>query len=191
MSPLLSNLFLDRLDRAVAGSGFSMVRYADDMVVVASTAAEAASALARLEQAAGSIGLTLGEEKTQLMAFDEGFAFLGEEFSTKYPADVGPRRSEPDRRALYVATDGAFVRLQKGQVIVELRNRDLLRAPSSLVGSVLRRVATRRNTDAGRPTEAPTASQAVRRPLMTSARRRGRRTTTQSTPASRQPTSAA
>ena len=34
ISPLLSNIYLNPLDHAMAGQGFEMVRYADDFVVL-------------------------------------------------------------------------------------------------------------------------------------------------------------
>jgi RNA-directed DNA polymerase len=46
ISPLLSNIYLDPLDHLMAGSGFEMVRYADDLVILCRGAEDAAGALA-------------------------------------------------------------------------------------------------------------------------------------------------
>ena len=45
ISPLLANIYLDPLDWLMAQSGFEMVRYADDMVVLCRSREEAAAAL--------------------------------------------------------------------------------------------------------------------------------------------------
>jgi len=50
ISPLLANIYLDPLDWLMAGSGFEMVRYADDMVVMCRSQEEAAAALAKLKE---------------------------------------------------------------------------------------------------------------------------------------------
>jgi RNA-directed DNA polymerase len=41
ISPLLANIYLNPLDWLMAGMGFEMVRYADDMVVLCHTEEEA------------------------------------------------------------------------------------------------------------------------------------------------------
>jgi len=47
ISPLLSNIYLDPLDWEMAGSGYEMVRYADDFIILCSSAAKARAALAK------------------------------------------------------------------------------------------------------------------------------------------------
>jgi len=49
-SPLLANIHLDPLDWLMAGLGFEMVRYADDMVVLCRTEEEAKAALEKLRE---------------------------------------------------------------------------------------------------------------------------------------------
>jgi RNA-directed DNA polymerase len=81
VSPLLSNIFLDPLDHAMAEQGFAMVRYADDFVVMCRTEAEAAAALAVVQQWTASAGLTLHPTKTRLVSErEQGFDFLGYHF---------------------------------------------------------------------------------------------------------------
>lgn len=83
ISPLLANIYLDPLDWLMAGGGFEMVRYADDMVVLCRTAEEAAAALSKLKEWMESAGLTLHPEKTRVVDMnpaDSYFDFLGYRF---------------------------------------------------------------------------------------------------------------
>ena len=59
ISPLLSNIYLDPLDHLMARSGFEMVRYADDFVVLCRNPEEAADALAVVRDWTAQAGLTL------------------------------------------------------------------------------------------------------------------------------------
>ena len=90
ISPLLSNIYLDPLDHLMAESGFAMVRYADDFVILCRSAEEAARALAAVQQWTASAGLTLHPTKTRVIdAGTEGFDFLG------YRFEGGTRRPRP------------------------------------------------------------------------------------------------
>ncbi|MEL6613861.1 MAG: CRISPR-associated endonuclease Cas1, partial [Bacteroidota bacterium] len=80
LSPLLANLFLDRLDEAMLERGYQLVRYADDFVVLARTATQAEAALADVEAVLGELELELHRSKTRVTSFDEGFRFLGHLF---------------------------------------------------------------------------------------------------------------
>jgi len=81
LSPLLSNIYLDPLDHLLAAQGYQMVRYADDFVILCQTAAEAASALAVVQQWVTENELTLHPTKTKVVdAEQEGFDFLGYHF---------------------------------------------------------------------------------------------------------------
>ena len=83
ISPLLANIYLDPLDWLMAGSGFEMVRYADDMVVMCRTEEEAAAALSKLKEWMEGAGLTLHPEKTRVVDMnlaDSYIDFLGYRF---------------------------------------------------------------------------------------------------------------
>jgi RNA-directed DNA polymerase len=81
ISPLLSNIYLDPLDHLMARSGFEMIRYADDFVVLCRTPEEAADALAVVRDWTAQAGLTLHSVKTRLAdARTDGFEFLGYRF---------------------------------------------------------------------------------------------------------------
>jgi RNA-directed DNA polymerase len=86
ISPLLSNIYLDPLDHEMAGSGYEMVRYADDFVILCGSEAEARAALAKVQQWTGVAGLRLHPEKTRIVDATQrgGFDFLGYHFERGY-----------------------------------------------------------------------------------------------------------
>lgn len=81
LSPLLSNIYLDPLDHMVAQSGFEMVRYADDFVILCRTSDEAQRALEQVRDWVAKNGLILHPTKTKIVdSRTEGFSFLGYTF---------------------------------------------------------------------------------------------------------------
>ena len=81
VSPLLANVYLHRLDRdwRTRGCGV-LVRYADDLLVLCKTKAEAERALAALRAVLAELGLELKEAKTRIVHLregGEGLDFLG------------------------------------------------------------------------------------------------------------------
>jgi len=86
ISPLLSNIYLDPLDHEVARSGYEMVRYADDFVILCRSEAEAGVALEKVQQWTAQAGLRLHPEKTRIVDATQraGFDFLGYHFERGY-----------------------------------------------------------------------------------------------------------
>jgi len=82
ISPLLSNLYLDPLDRERSEAGYEMIRYADDFVVRCRSEEEARAALARIEAWMSNAGLSLHREKNRIVDARPvgGFDFLGYHF---------------------------------------------------------------------------------------------------------------
>lgn len=81
LSPLLSNVYLDPLDHLLAESGFEMVRYADDFVILCRSSEDAARALELVQQWTVENGLTLHPTKTKVVDVrTDGFDFLGYHF---------------------------------------------------------------------------------------------------------------
>jgi len=81
LSPVLSNLYLNPLDHKMADTGFEMVRYADDFVVMCRSPAEAEEALRMITAWVEQAGLTLHPTKTKIVdSRAKSFAFLGYSF---------------------------------------------------------------------------------------------------------------
>lgn len=95
LSPVLANAYLNPLDHHMAASGFQMVRYADDFVILCHTPAEAQKALDQVKQWVQENGLTLHPEKTHIVdARDKSFSFLGYSFRGKlrFPREKSHRK---------------------------------------------------------------------------------------------------
>lgn len=83
LSPLLANIYLDPLDRLLAGAGMEMVRYADDIVVLCRDPQQAGQALALARSWIEEAGLELHPQKTQVVSMVEAgnhFDILGYRF---------------------------------------------------------------------------------------------------------------
>jgi RNA-directed DNA polymerase len=130
VSPLLSNVMLHEVDRQwCCGDGTMshsvvLVRYADDMVLLARTESEAKQAWERLQSQFAALRLVVNQEKSRLTTVEEGFAFLGFEFR------------KPPRRLLYM-----WPRKKACQHIRD-RVREVVRSfPSSAsIGEVIRKL---------------------------------------------------
>lgn len=90
ISPLLSNIYLDRLDHLMAQRGYEMIRYADDFVILCRSQSEAQRALAEVEEWTTAAGLRLHPDKTRIVDATQrgGFDFLGYHFErqTRWPS---------------------------------------------------------------------------------------------------------
>lgn len=109
LSPLLSNIYLDPLDHLMARSGFEMVRYADDFVILCRTPEEASRALELVRGWVADNGLILHPTKTKAIdARTDGFDFLGYHFrgSKHWPRDKSTARLEDAIRAKTKRTNG-------------------------------------------------------------------------------------
>jgi RNA-directed DNA polymerase len=86
VSPLLANLYLNRLDHLMAQAGRDMVRYADDFVILCESQQEAQEVLEKLRQWVEAAGLTLHPTKTRIVDANQkgGFDFLGYHFERGY-----------------------------------------------------------------------------------------------------------
>src|SRR5215216_5925429 len=72
ISPLLCNVYLHRLDRAWRGAYGTLVRYADDLLVVCRSRGQAQAALARLGVLLADLGLQPKAAKTRIVHLVEG-----------------------------------------------------------------------------------------------------------------------
>ena len=81
ISPLLANLVLDAVDKHVVSHGNeTMVRYADDFVIMAKTRRRAVHVYKEIVQLLEKLGLKVNQEKSRIAHVAESFTFLGYEF---------------------------------------------------------------------------------------------------------------
>lgn len=124
ISPLLANLYLNPLDHQMARQGWEMVRYADDLVVLCRTQAEAEQVLACLRQWAEEAGLTVHPTKTRIVnAQSEGFDFLGWHFrgGKKWPREKSLQKLHDKLRPLTRRSNGRSLGEIEGKVNPILR----------------------------------------------------------------------
>jgi RNA-directed DNA polymerase len=119
ISPLLANLYLNPLDHQMAQQGWEMVRYADDLVVLCRTRAEAEQAMAYLRQWAEAAGLTVHPTKTRIVnAHSEGFDFLGWHFRgrKKWPREKSLQKLHDKLRPLTRRNNGRSL----GEIVAKI-----------------------------------------------------------------------
>lgn len=122
LSPLLANLALTDVDRAMGDAGYGYARFADDIVICSPHEPDLLEALELLDSLLTPRGLRLNQEKTAMTSFDEGFCYLGTDFSRSFPP-VNPRRDikgrpDPDQ-VVYVGRDGTRVHISQNRLIVD------------------------------------------------------------------------
>ena len=141
ISPLLANVYLNALDRAWEdrhGRLGALVRYADDLVILCRTRAQAEAALAQLRALLAELGLELAEDKTRLVCVNEdgeGFDFLGFHhrmvdsfskpgfrFMARWPS---ARATQAAQQRIRELTDRRLLRLPPEDVVANL-NRFLI-----------------------------------------------------------------
>ena len=77
ISPLLANIYLHPFDQRLTEMGYSVVRYADDFVILEDSQERASRTLTDAACALRDLKLNLNEEKTRILPVRDGFAFLG------------------------------------------------------------------------------------------------------------------
>ena len=91
ISPLLANIYLNDFDHKLEKSGFKLVRYADDFVILCPTVNQTVQAMKMVRNLIKSLDLELAEEKTQIVEYWRGFDFLGYHFQKFYGNRKWPR----------------------------------------------------------------------------------------------------
>jgi len=124
ISPLLANIYLNKVDHDMNRSGYEMVRYADDFVILCSTEEEAKKALTEIKAKAEERGLTLHPEKTRIVdaSINGGFDFLGYHFerNTRWPRSKSMKKLKDTIRQKTKRTSGESMKC-----IIDDLNRSL------------------------------------------------------------------
>src|SRR6266545_855956 len=138
ISPLLANVYLHALDRAWqerhGGLGV-LVRYADDLVVLCRTQAQAEAALAELRALLADLGLELVEAKTRLVCLNEdgeSFDFLG------FHHRMVESYRKPGRRFLARLPSARAMQAARQRIREITDRRWLLRPPEEIVADLNR-----------------------------------------------------
>ncbi len=124
ISPMLANLYLNPLDHEMERRGWTMVRYADDLVVLCRNREEAQTVLNYLREWTTVAGLTLHPTKTRIVeATIEGFDFLGWHFrgGKKWPRKKSLQKLQDKLRPRTRRTSGRSLREIIAQVNPILR----------------------------------------------------------------------
>lgn len=139
LSPLLANLVLVALDEALISQGFSVVRYADDIAVACDSLEDAWEAARVATGVLEVFGMELGTDKSEVMSFDDGFCFLGEDFGPRYPPALDDHRvAVPDQRVVYAGVQGGRVRVAQGRLLVETADDvEILDVPTGHVARIV------------------------------------------------------
>ena len=80
LSPLLSNIYLNEMDKYFEEKGISFVRYADDFVLFFDEFKKAKKELKKLQKFLDTLNLKLETSKTKITHIKDGFTFLGVDF---------------------------------------------------------------------------------------------------------------
>lgn len=83
LSPLLSNIYLDLMDKFLEKENISFVRYADDFVVLFENEKDVINFKPMLEKFLQTLDLKIEDEKTKFTHIKDGFVFLGVNFVGK------------------------------------------------------------------------------------------------------------
>jgi RNA-directed DNA polymerase len=117
LSPLLANCYLHPLDVHMAACGYRMVRYADDFVVLCTTAQQAQAALHEVRTWVQANGLSLHPDKTHVgdcRVPGQGFDFLG------YRFEAGQRRVRKKSRHKLFERLRAHTRRTRGDSLTKV-----------------------------------------------------------------------
>jgi len=108
LSPALSNLFLETLDRALLQKDLKLIRYGDDLLLLFRQASSAGDVLKTLKNLLNTLGLSLVPEKTEMIEPGRPFVYLGfhlldgQEIAKETPADLSEGLTvEPSWRPLF------------------------------------------------------------------------------------------
>jgi CRISP-associated protein Cas1 len=91
LSPVLSNLVLQAFDDELSKQDAELVRYADDMALLAANDATLDRAVAAADQLLSALGLALNHAKCARLGPGETFVFLGRPFDTAVAPQASPQ----------------------------------------------------------------------------------------------------
>ena len=108
ISPMLANLLLDDLDQDMAAREYTMMRFADDFVLLFKRKQQAEAALPHVLESLNAHGLSVNTEKTRIVSAKDGFHYLGYLFVDGYA--IERKAKSPKPTSLSTATDSTTKR---------------------------------------------------------------------------------
>ena len=82
ISPILSNIYLNMVDKTIEKEDCLYIRYADDMIILTKEKKDAELTINILTNMLSDLGLELSESKTCFNSIEKGFDFLGYHFDS-------------------------------------------------------------------------------------------------------------
>jgi CRISPR-associated protein Cas1 len=135
LSPLLSNLYLNDLDRELESRGLFHLRYGDDLLLLARSEDEAHAALATLRQLAAGVRLSLNPDKTAVVPANDELLWLGQtiggDLDPVHIAEAGMRRS------LYITRPSSWAGVDGEALIVRERDEPGVSVPLRQLDAVV------------------------------------------------------
>lgn len=146
ISPLLSNLYLDAFDEALAGDERRrLIRYADDFVIFSKDNAGAEIALEEASLWLSGAGLAINFDKTRITTFEQGFTFLGVRFEGDalwaedpdaspwlLPLEYQPKKSKPKSAKPTLKNHGKPAAEKKQRLVTTLTELSVPKPPTEL-----------------------------------------------------------
>jgi len=83
LSPILSNLYLNKFDRTIVRKDRKLIRYSDDFLILCKRSASRKQAIYEARKILGRIGLNIKQKSLKFIDFNKGFFFLGYSFRKK------------------------------------------------------------------------------------------------------------
>lgn len=118
ISPILANIYLHPYDQKMTEEDYKVIRYADDIVILARTKEEAEKALERTKQILEKeLKLSINPAKTRIRHKSKTFEFLGYIFGCKYADYKIPR---PEAVKKYKDKVRRITRRQQPKSIVQI-----------------------------------------------------------------------
>lgn len=137
LSPLLANLYLDAFDEYVAGLPVQMIRFADDLLILCKTEADAHKILVDSAGFLEGWGLHFKKSKTFIGKATDPFLYLGLQFT-----DGRLKEEEVDvhnfkKRPLFILEPYSYLAFHKGSLQVYCRRRLTNTIPLSTLSAII------------------------------------------------------
>lgn len=155
ISPLLSNLYLDPLDKKWESQGIPFFRYADDLLFMAKGRDEAHKLFNQVRRDLALWGLTISPDKSGIRSVEEGFQFLGMNFTTQEdPWDFPPQEKRelgktegqspkpishqrPLLRTLYLTEPGSVLKKEGDSFLIEVQGQKVSAIPHTAIDQII------------------------------------------------------